>query len=502
MNEIAYAHLSSRRSIAALRGLLWSTVNAAVPTISASLVFVMSSRYLVPAEFGLVALAGGLAALASAFAPGGFGEALVQRSSIQKAHLDSTFWLCISSASVIYLLLLVVSEPIARFVNQPGIVILLWLLGSRVVFDLAAAVPNALITRSMSFGLSAMKTTIAAIASGSICVALLAMGYGIWALAISQLLISVVSCLAAFWSAGWRPGLEVRLSAIRDLARYGLFASGSRFLQIMSLDQIVIGTLVGPAPLGVFNFAKRVCSMLNDIIVGAIYGVSYTLLSSLQNDRGKLRDAFLLGTFASAVASIPAFVGLAAIAADAIPALFGSHWAEAVEPIQGFCIIGLLGCIESVQHSLVTSQGKSDWWFWYQLASQLLNTLIVLVFYQYGILAIVVAIAVKTAVTWPVSVTMILKLTGISTATYLRQFLSPSIAAVAMIAPIELVKLHLHDSPVMVRIAAEIPVAGVVYALVLLSLSYGRLKFVVSLVKNRNRGLEQRPDGNSELMPA
>ncbi|MET2829085.1 lipopolysaccharide biosynthesis protein [Mesorhizobium shangrilense] len=488
MNDIAYAHLSSRRSIAAVRGVLWSTVNAAVPTISGSLVFIMSSRYLLPADFGLVALAGGLAALASAFAPGGFGDAVVQRSALQKTHLDTTFWLCIGSATIIYLLLFVLSAPIAGFVNQPDIVNLLRLLGCRVIFDLAAAVPNALITRSMLFGLTAMRTTIAATISGVLCVVMLIMGYGLWALAVSQLLISVVSCVAAFWSAGWRPGLDIRAQSVIDLAHYGMFASGSRFLQMMSIDQIIIGALVGPASLGVFNFAKRVCSMLNDIIAGALGGVSYTLLSSLQNERGKLKDAFLLGTFASAAISFPAFVGLAAIAADAIPEFFGAHWAEAVAPIQVFCAISLLGCIGSLQSALVTSQGKSDWWFWYQLASQLSNIAVVLLFYPYGITAITSAIAVKTLITWPVPIAMVTKLTGISPANYLRQFFPPAAASTLMVASIAGMNWYLSGASLLARVGAEVPVSGLVYIIVLSMLSRARLSYVLSLVRNRHRG--------------
>ncbi|QKC85913.1 lipopolysaccharide biosynthesis protein [Mesorhizobium sp. NZP2077] len=487
MDGKTYAHLSSRRSVAAMRGVFWSTINAVVPTLSSSIVFIISSRYLMPTDFGLVALAGSLAALASAFAPGAFGEALVQRSSLDKSHLDSVFWLCMVSAAILYALIIIFSGPIARFVDQPGIVGLLPLLGSRVLFDLGAAVPNALISRTMSFGLIAMRTTLAASLSGVVCVCMLVMGYGLWALAVSQLCLSIVSCVAAFWSAGWRPGIEIRAKSLLDVGRYGLFASGNRFLQLMSFDQIIIGALVGPAPLGVFNFAKRVFSILNDVIAGALGAVSHTLLSSLQNERDKLKDAFLLGTFASASVSFPAFVGLAAIAGDAIPLIFGSHWSEAIAPIQVFCSIGLLSCIGVLQSSLINSQGKTDWWFCYQLVAQMLNILLVIVFYRYGILAVVSAIAIKTFAIWPVSVAMTVKTLDIPATTYLRQFVSPTCAVALMLISVILVNRYLGDASFSIRAAGEVIVAGLVYSAALASMSHSRLRYVFSLIKSRGR---------------
>ena len=49
--------------------------------------------------------------------------------------------------------------------------------------DLAAVVPTALLTRSMSFSKMAWRATVASLVAAAVCVALLFMGYGIWALA-------------------------------------------------------------------------------------------------------------------------------------------------------------------------------------------------------------------------------------------------------------------------------------------------------------------------------
>jgi O-antigen/teichoic acid export membrane protein len=477
-----YAHLSSRRSVAAIHGIFWSAINAFVPMIASGLVFIISSRYLTPADFGLVALAGSFGALASAIGPGAFGEALVQRVHVERLHLDTVFWLCACSATVLYVTLVALSKPIAGFVGQSLIVPLIPLLGSRVIFDLGAVVPNALIARSMSFNLIALRTSIAAIISAIICIVMLTLGYGLWALAISQISISVVSCAAAFLGAGWRPGVQISSTALRDLGRYALFGSGNRFLQLMNVDQITIGSLAGPAPLGIYNFSRRIFMLLNDLIAGALSSVSHSLLSSLQNEREKVREAFLLATYGSALISFPTFVGLGAVAPDAIPLVFGPQWLQAVFPVQCFCAIGLPSCISVIQASLITSQGKNHWWFYHQLFQQLLTVLIIACLYSSGITPIVFAIAIKTIVSWPITAVMSLKILDLRPAIYLKQFVPPACASILMIAAIMALEQNIATADSRVRLLSEISLGGFVYVLAVSLLSRARLRFLISMI--------------------
>ncbi|MEQ1766180.1 MAG: lipopolysaccharide biosynthesis protein, partial [Methylotenera sp.] len=365
--DAKYAHIKVNRSTAAVRGAAWSAINSFVPTLLNSIVFIVSSRYLMPHDFGVIALAVSAVSLASAFAPAALGEALIQQLNIRRSHLDTVFWVCVSFALIIYGILVFLSPLIAAKMGQQAVSVFLPVIGLKLLFDLSAAVPNALIARAMSFHLIAMRTIVATVFSSVICIGLLMYGYGIWALAISQLTVSMVSCLAAFLGAKWLPGLDFSVKSLRDLFEYGLFASGNRFLQAMNLDQLIIGSMIGAAPLGIYNFSRRLFQMLNDVIAGALNSVSHVLLSSLQNEKEKVREAFLLATYGSSLVSFPAFVGLAAIVGDAIPLVFGNHWVEAITPTRWFCLIGLMTCIGVIQSSLIKSQGKSNWWFYYQL---------------------------------------------------------------------------------------------------------------------------------------
>lgn len=482
-----YAHINTRRSSAAVRGAAWSAINSFVPTLLNSIVFIVSSRYLMPHDFGIIALAVSAVSLASAIAPAALGEALIQQLNIRRSHLDTVFWICISSALLLYGVLVVFSPIIAAKMGQQAVLDFLPVLGLKLLFDLSAAVPNALIARAMSFHLIAMRTIVATVISSVICISLLMTGYGIWALAISQLAVSIVSCVAAFLGAKWLPGFDVRIQALRDLSQYGLFASGNRFLQVMNLDQIIIGSVIGAAPLGIFNFSRRMFQMLNDVIAGALTTVSHALLSSLQNEKEKVREAFLLATYGSSIISFPAFVGMAAIAGDAIPLIFGVHWTEAVWPTRWFCLIGLMSCIGVIQSSLINSQGKSHWWFYYQFFKQGITIATIFLLLDKGISYIVMILALQTVILWPITLVMVSKLLSMKITTYFRQFFEPLFASAIMLMIILLFDYFPQEISTSSRLAAEIALGMIVYMLSIFMLSQEKILIIIRTFLKRNK---------------
>ena len=71
-SDTSYGHLRSGRARAAMRGVFWSAVSGFAPAAVSAGVFTLTSRFLMPADFGLVALAASIAMLSSAAAPAGF----------------------------------------------------------------------------------------------------------------------------------------------------------------------------------------------------------------------------------------------------------------------------------------------------------------------------------------------------------------------------------------------------------------------------------------------
>ncbi|MHA6692681.1 lipopolysaccharide biosynthesis protein [Devosia sp. A449] len=478
-------HLTTGRASAAIKGTLWSLVSSFVPAALGFLVFLASSRVLSPAEFGIVAFAVSIASVGVAIAPAGFREALIQRERISSAHLDTVFWLCLGAALVIYAVLCLAGPVIATAFGQPLLALLIPLVAARVIFDMAAAVPNALIVRTMAFKTLALRTTLASLVTALICLGLLWAGFGLWALAVSQLAGSVASCAGALIGARWLPGRRFNRSALRDLRAFGLFSNGNHFITTINIDQLLIGALMGPGALGIYSFARRIFQILTDLMSGALNLVSYSLLASMQREPAKLREAYLLGTFASSVVAFPVFSGLALVAGDLVPMAFGASWVPAVPVVQAFCVLGLLTAIGILQSSLIRSQGQADLWFYYILGKQGVTVLYIFLFSSWGVMALTTSLVILNIILWMPTLHMVVRLLGISLWAYLGSFALPVVATLAMCGCGWLVQHQLAGADPLLRLATTIGAAALSYGAVIVLLGRPRLETLVGFVRRR-----------------
>lgn len=478
-------HVKTGRAGAAMRGALWSMLSSFAPAAFGIVVFMATSRVLGPAEFGIVAFAASIATFGMAVAPAGFRDALIQRATITPRHLDAVFWLSIGSAVLIYGVIVAAAHPIATAYGEPELTLLIPFIGLRVVFDMAATVPNGLLVRAMSFKKLALRTGAASLVAAIGCLVLLWLGFGLWALAFSQLATSIVTCVGALVASRWRPGFSFDLKALKELRSFGLFATGNNFITTVSIDQLLIGVLLGPAGLGIYGFARRIFQILTDLITGALNLVSYSLLSSMQQEHEKLREAYLFGTFASSIIAFPVFTGLALIAPDFIPFAFGPQWVEAVPVVQAFCALGLLSAIGVLQASLVKSQGQADLWFYYMASKMAITVLYVFLFSGWGVSALTNALVIQNFVMWLPTVHMVVRLLRISPWAYLSSFALPIFASLVMLGAGMLVQHELAGATPLARLGATIGACGLVYGAIVLLL--GRRKMMAILATLRRR---------------
>jgi teichuronic acid exporter len=482
MDPVIFSHLTHGRSQAAAKGVMWSAATAAIPSLLNGAVFLVTSRFLAPSDFGLIALALSVVSFFTSLAPAAFGDALVQRKDLKQSHLDSVFWLCAIACALLYGIIAFGSAGIARALGHTEIAQLLPVLGLKLVFDVMSAVPVALIGRAMAFHLFTIRTGISTLISSAICLVLIWQGYGIWAIAIAQLASSFASCVASFWSAKWRPGFKFNLSSLSELTQFAMFASGTRFMNMMSLDQLLLGSLAGTSTLGIFNFSRRLFQIIVDFLSGALNSVTAVMFASLDQEADKLRQAFLLATFSSALVSFPAFMGLAIIADDLIPLLFGKQWISAVWPVRGFCVIGLMTCIGLVQSSLINAKGKTHWWFIYQVGRNILTISSIFVLWRFGVNVIIISMALQVIVLWPITIWMVSRLIQISVVNYLEQFVGPTLAFLAMLLSIFGLDLAFNGLSVPWNIAMQVIIGGIVYLIMVYWLSGHQIKQILQAI--------------------
>jgi PST family polysaccharide transporter len=343
-----------------LRGVAWTSIANLGGQLISFVVYIGLARMLSPRAFGLVAIAGIYIAFIQVFVTQGFSSAIIQRKDLAEQHLNSAFWIAIATASFFCGLSLLLADTIAHSFREPTVApIIKWLSLSFMLYALSA-VPTALLNRELRFGTLAIRSLLAIGAGGATGLVLALMGAGVWSLVGQQLVGATLGCLCLWWAVPWRPRLQVSIPHLRDLYRFSISLTGNELLWFFSQksDQTVVGYSWGSLALGPYSIASRVVNLLHDATVGPSQSVVFPALSRLQSDSAKLASALYRFCEISSFVLLPLFIGLAAVAPELVPVLFGAKWIVAVPLVQILGFYGATRVLLSFMHPLMLAKGR------------------------------------------------------------------------------------------------------------------------------------------------
>lgn len=244
-----------------LNGIVWSGANACCAVLMPAGIFVFFARTASPEMIGAVALAASCIEILKTVAMPGLYEAVLQQADDQtRCHETAAFVLLVSACALglVYLLgLSALSYFVATITSH---YVAFAALGSRVLFDLAALQPQARLAQRLAFGRLAIRTMISISAGGAlgVAVALLVDPFvGLVAYQVGQSLVFLLTTIIGTGAAA-RPRLH--RDCFRLMRHEATLATCVRLLAASAnnLDQIIVASLVGSAPLAFYNLGKRI----------------------------------------------------------------------------------------------------------------------------------------------------------------------------------------------------------------------------------------------------
>ena len=453
----------------ATKGLAWSLIERWGTELAGLGIFMVLSRMLGPEEFGLVALATVVIDFAQRFVDQGFSEAVVQRGELDQEHLDTAFWTGIATGGLLALLLVACAEPLAAALGEPKVApVLRWLSLGFVIRGLSST-QQALLVRSLRFKQLAVRTLVAQLAAGVVAITLVFTGWGVWSL-VGQSLAAGVFGVITLWSvARWRPGLGFRWDHFRQLSLFGVNIVGFKLLNLLTgrVDALMIGSFLGTTALGYYSVAGRTFGAITKALTGMMNAVAFPVFSRLQDDPERMRRAFYEATQLTSLVTFPAFLGLAAIAPDAIPWAFGEQWGPSVPVMRVLAAVGILQTLTQFNGSVLKAVGKPSWRLGIATLQATCSAIAVLMVVRHGIAAVATASAAVALALYPLGFYAVQRVIGIEVLPYARQFAGPVFAAL-LCAAAALGARWLGDSLVLsVRIPLACAAGAAAYALAL-----------------------------------
>lgn len=371
-------------------GVLWNFGEQFARRGIGVVITLLLAYFLVPEDYGLVAMMAVFLALGNSLMDSGFKQALIRLKNATQTDLNTAFYANIALGFLSYLLLFVAAPFVADFYDQPKLILLIRVASVAVIINAFQVVQVAVLSRDLNFKAQLKANLPAALISGLCALALAYLGHGVWAL-IAQMVIASFVLTALLWKqALWRPTLAFDLTAFKSMYRFGykLFLSGVLDTVFISLYVIVIAKLFTPGVAGFYFFASQAKDLVVSQLVSSIQTVTYPALASVQDDPVRLKNGYRKVIEVTTFLLFPALLFITALAQPLFGAILPDKWLPAALYLQFLCIVGLLYPLHSINLNILQVKGRSDLFLLLEIVKKCMIVIIILISYRYGILGI------------------------------------------------------------------------------------------------------------------
>lgn len=450
-----------------IMGVAWSFVSTSGEQAVTFLVLVVLARLLTPEEFGIVALASLFVLVLQGIMKNSFNQALAQRRDAEAEHFDASFWIAIAIGLGGSAILIFSASAIARLFQTQVIEELIpWLCVVLVLASLET-VQESWLMRNLQFRPLAIAGVTAAACGGVVAMAFAFLGHGVWSLVAHQITSAAVGLVIVWWCCDWKPRPIFSRRHAKDVLSFGRFIMGNNVIVLLTTraDAAVVGFFLGPAALGLYNVGQRFLQMLVNTILGSLVRVFLPTFSRIwESDPEQFPATFSTTLSLTSLVTFPTFLGLACVADDAVVVLLGQSWAEAAPVVAILALSGAVLSISWINATAIVALGKPDWQLLLTVIGGCTRVAAFLVAVQWGIVAVAAAFSIVACFLAPMYGWMVLRLTPIDLATYLRS-LTATFAASIVMAAVILVSRNLVDG-------ALIPIASLSIHVAIGAISY------------------------------
>lgn len=358
------------------------------------------ARLISPSEMGVLGLTAIFFAVAGQLASAGFGSALIRKIDRTDEDINTAFWFN-SGMSLLMCLLLCAAAPwFADFYHQPDLVLLTRVSACMMFLNSFAGVHWTLYTCRRDFKTPALINGFVAILSMPVCLTLAYLGWSYWSVVIQGVFSGILSLVIVWCLSPWKPRFCFSWTSFKELFGFGckLAASGLLFQVYMNLRSLIIGRFYSPADLGLYSRGSHLSYMLPHTIGGMLDGVTYPILSTVQDDDQRLLNAYRKYICVSTL--ILAWISLlvCAMAEPLVRFLYGENWLGCVVFVQIVALGHGLNHVCVINLNLLKVKGRSDLFLRLEIIKRIISVLMLLYAATISVEAICWVVAIYTQI--------------------------------------------------------------------------------------------------------
>lgn len=345
-----------------VKGASWSLMDNLANQGITFLVGIILARMLSPSEYGLIGIITIFISVFNTIVDSGFSNALIRKNDANDTDYSTGFYTNLVFSVFLFAILFLSAPLIATFFREPQLTPLLRVMGVIIIINAFAIIQRTILVKKVDFKTQTWISLIASLSSGCIGIGMAYAGGGVWSL-VGQLVSRQFFNTLFLWIFNkWIPKLVFSVQSFREMWTFGWKLLVSSLIASIwnEIYQVVIGRCYSAATLGQFTRAKQFSDICSMNLTGIIQRVTYPVLSSIKDDKVRLKDGYKRVIKTTMLPTFVLMLGMAACAKSFILVLLGAKWIECVPMLQIICSYGMLYPLHALNLNMLQVQGRSD----------------------------------------------------------------------------------------------------------------------------------------------
>lgn len=370
-----------------IRGVTWSFLDNISSSGVTFLVGLVLARILTPEEYGLLAMVVIFIAISNSIVDSGFSNALIRKIDANETDYNTVFYFNILIAFLLYFILYICAPLISSFFKEPLLVSITRVLSIVLVFNSLSIIQRTILVKKVDFKTQTKISLIASIVSGVLGILMAFCECGVWSLVGQQISRQLLNTFFLWYYSKWRPQIEFSVNSFKELFGFGskLLISGLIDAVYKNIYYIVIGRSYHASLLGQYTRAEQFSFIFSGNLTSVIQRVSFPVLSSIQDDSERLREAYRKIIKTTMLITFACMLGLAAVAKPLILILIGGKWFLAVSFLQIVCLGEMLYPLHAINLNILQVKGRSDIFLRLEILKKTIIVLPIVLGIVYGI---------------------------------------------------------------------------------------------------------------------
>lgn len=370
-----------------VKGVVWSSVDRFFSQGIQFIFSILIARLLLPSDYGTVAMLNIFLAISQTFIDSGFGTALIRKIDKTEEDFSTVFYFNIAAALAFYGILWFTAPYIADFYDIPLLKDITRVVALTLVFGSFSGIQSARLSIAIDFRSRAIISITVTLVTGALGLWMAYSGYGVWALVMQSVVSSLLRTILLWAFVRWMPKLVFSWKSFKELFSFGskLLASGLLDTAYNNIYTLVIGKVFSSSALGVYSRADSLAQYPSSNITSVLQGVTFPVLSSIQNEPERLTSAYKKFIRLSAFVVFPLMIGLSAVADPLIRLVLTDKWEGAIYLLQIICFSMMWYPVHAINLNLLQVEGRSDYFLKLEIIKKIQGVIVLCITIPLGL---------------------------------------------------------------------------------------------------------------------